>query len=938
MPRGCSSTGTLWAGRCSEHRLRSRSSRPAGREGSVELLELRYRERSWPEVLRCVRCRVASRLPHLRCEQSARRSLLPRVRHSVCALTAAPPGIVQRSPAASASAPVAERRLVSILFADLVGFTTLAEGRDAEDTRELLSRYFDLAAEVIGRYGGTVEKFIGDAVMAVWGAPAAHEDDAERAVRAALELVDAVRSLGPAISARAGVLTGEAAVTIGATQPGHGRRRPGQHRQPAAVRRAAGHGPRRRSDPAGRQQGHRVRAGRRADPQGQDGAGARVASPPGRRRASVAAAARTASRRRSSVATTSCGCSRTSSTRRRASAGPGSCRSSARPASARAGSPGSSASTSTAWSRRSAGTTAAARPTARGSASGRSARWSASRAACSRPTTKRRLGRRSLRPSPARARSRGAPLGRALAARPPRDREHGRRPRAALRGLADVLRADCGRRHRRRWCSRTSITPTPGLIDFVDHVIEWSRNEPDLRRHPGPSGAARKAARLGCRQAQFRLPLSRATVRACDARAPRRARAGPARVGGPGDRRAGGRDPAVRRRDGPDAALPRASSRSRTGSIDPSGDLTNLAVPETLTALIASRLDGLDPADRALVPMPRSSARASPSPALAAVSGIAESELEPRLRALVRRELLTLESDPRSPERGQYAFVQALIREVAYNTLAKKDRKARHLAAARFFESLGTDELAGGLAGHYLAAHANAAAGPEADALATQARIALRAAAERAARTGLPAAGPGFLRTGPDGDHRAGRDRRAPRTCRRGRVRGRSLRSRRGPPATSDQRAAGPRRPSRNRERHAGPGPVTDRGLSNARCDRGARARGGGIRRPLERTRAGRPPRPARPSSSPARRQPQVDRARRPSPRGGRTRRLPGRPGRHARDQRHGPRLNRAADRRSRRDSGRQGPRREPRQRQRDPPGDQQPGLPGGAARPAGRA
>src|SRR5207244_8355234 len=67
-----------------------------------------------------------------------------------------------------------------------------------------------------GRYGGTVEKFIGDAVMAVWGAPTAREDDAERAVRAGLELVDAVRGLGPEIQARAGVLTGEAAVTRGA--------------------------------------------------------------------------------------------------------------------------------------------------------------------------------------------------------------------------------------------------------------------------------------------------------------------------------------------------------------------------------------------------------------------------------------------------------------------------------------------------------------------------------------------------------------------------------------------------------------------------------------------------------------------------------------------------------------------------------------------------
>ena len=142
---------------------------------------------------------------------------------SECAtpLPGAVPGMVAQtsvpSPTRPAPTPVAERRLVSILFADLVGFTALTDGRDAEETRELLSRYFDLARDVITRYGGVVEKFIGDAVMAVWGAPTAHEDDAERAVRAGLELVDAVKTLGPAIEARAGVLTGEAAVTIGAT-------------------------------------------------------------------------------------------------------------------------------------------------------------------------------------------------------------------------------------------------------------------------------------------------------------------------------------------------------------------------------------------------------------------------------------------------------------------------------------------------------------------------------------------------------------------------------------------------------------------------------------------------------------------------------------------------------------------------------------------------
>ena len=96
----------------------------------------------------------------------------------------------------SPAEPVAERRLVSVLFADLVGFTSASEARDAEDTRELLSRYFDTCRRLIELYGGTVEKFIGDAVMAVWGTPTATEDDAERAVRAALDLVAAVTALG----------------------------------------------------------------------------------------------------------------------------------------------------------------------------------------------------------------------------------------------------------------------------------------------------------------------------------------------------------------------------------------------------------------------------------------------------------------------------------------------------------------------------------------------------------------------------------------------------------------------------------------------------------------------------------------------------------------------------------------------------------------------
>src|SRR3954449_6312678 len=116
-----------------------------------------------------------------------------------------------------------ENRQGSVLFVDLVGFTTLSESRDPEDVRELLSKYFDTTRTIIARYGGVVEKFIGDAVMAVWGAPTAREDDAERAVRAALDVVESVATFGAEIdvplAARGGVVSGGVAAW---TAPGEG--------------------------------------------------------------------------------------------------------------------------------------------------------------------------------------------------------------------------------------------------------------------------------------------------------------------------------------------------------------------------------------------------------------------------------------------------------------------------------------------------------------------------------------------------------------------------------------------------------------------------------------------------------------------------------------------------------------------------------------------
>src|SRR5262245_38545182 len=118
-----------------------------------------------------------------------------------------------------AAAPAREeRKVVTILFTDLVGSTAQAEGLDPEDVRATLSSYYAQLRTELERHGGTVEKFIGDAVMAVFGAPVAHEDDPERAVRAALAIRD---SIGEELQIRTAVNTGEALVALGA-KPGEG--------------------------------------------------------------------------------------------------------------------------------------------------------------------------------------------------------------------------------------------------------------------------------------------------------------------------------------------------------------------------------------------------------------------------------------------------------------------------------------------------------------------------------------------------------------------------------------------------------------------------------------------------------------------------------------------------------------------------------------------
>ena len=104
---------------------------------------------------------------------------------------------------------------MTVLFADLVGFTSRAEQMDPEDVRALLSPFYARLRAELERFGGTVEKFIGDAVMALFGAPVTHEDDAERAVRAALAIREWARGQAR-IQVRLGVNTGEALVLLGA--------------------------------------------------------------------------------------------------------------------------------------------------------------------------------------------------------------------------------------------------------------------------------------------------------------------------------------------------------------------------------------------------------------------------------------------------------------------------------------------------------------------------------------------------------------------------------------------------------------------------------------------------------------------------------------------------------------------------------------------------
>jgi tetratricopeptide (TPR) repeat protein len=167
------------------------------------------------------------------------------------------------------------------------------------------------------------------------------------------------------------------------------------------------------------------------------------------------------------------------------------------------------------------------------------------------------------------------------------------------------------------------------------------------------------------------------------------------------------------------------------------GPIETLEVPESLQALIAARLDGLAPEERRLLQDAAVLGRTFTLQGLSAVSGMPEAEAERLLGSLVRKEVISISVDPLQSDRGQYGFLQDLVKKVAYDTMSKRERKSRHLAAAAHLRTLiDEDEIVEVLASHYLDAYRAAPGDPDAGEIKALALETLRAASERAASLG----------------------------------------------------------------------------------------------------------------------------------------------------------------------------------------------------------
>jgi class 3 adenylate cyclase len=653
----------------------------------------------------------------------------------------------QAPDASDLEAPTAELRLVSILFADLVGFTSIAESRDAEQVREILSEYFDRMRTAVERHGGVVEKFIGDAVVAVWGFPVAHEDDPERAVRAGLSLVEAVGEMNervglPAatLALRVGVLTGEAAVTVGAT--GQGMVAGDLVNTASRVQAAAppgtvlvGEATRRATEPSiAYEDLEPLELKGKTAPVPVSRAVRVVAARRGARRTDVleppwvgrdvelrmvrdlfhASAEQGRAHLVSMIGIAGIGKSRLSWEFEKYVDG---------------------LAETVLWHR------------GRCLAYGEGVTyWALAEMVRMRAGIAEEEDRE-------------------LAMAKLREELSERIPEQDVRdwvesGLAHLLGLDAGpppggeelyaawRVFFERMAEQHPVVlvfedlqwADSALLDFLEYLQDWSKGSrlfvlglarPELaERRPGWASGKRGATTLNLQPLPDEAMDS--LVRGLVPGIPE--------------------DVAARIRERAEGVplyavetvrmlLDRGLLAREGSTYGLTGPVETLAIPESLHALIAARLDDLSPPERRVLADASVLGKTFSLSGLQTLTRMSPDELEPVLRSLLDKELLSVQSDPRSPERGQYGFLQAVAREVTYGTLSKRDRKARHLAAARYLEGdrlADEEEIVEVVASHYLEAYAADPSAEDAGAIRSKARDLLARAGDRAASLAAP--------------------------------------------------------------------------------------------------------------------------------------------------------------------------------------------------------
>ena len=648
--------------------------------------------------------------------------------------------------AAEPAGPVAERRVVSVLFVDLVGFTPISESRDPEQVRELLSRYFDTARTIVDRYGGVVEKFIGDAVMAVWGVPSAHGDDSERAVRAALDLTDSVAALGvevgaTGLAARAGVVTGEVAVTLGAVGEGmvagdavntaarvQSEASAGSvlvddvTRQATAV--AIGyedtgpHALKGKTDAVRLWRATHVVGGVGGSDR-VDGLEARLLGRDSEMRALKEAfhACVDAHRARlvSVVGAAGIGKSRLRWEFFKYVDG---------------------LAATAIWH------TGRCLPYGDGVAY-----WALAE------IVRARLDIAEEEPGEQVAQKLDAGLTRWIASEA--DREFLLPRLGALLGIAEpgLAREDLFAGWR-LWFERLAEHDPvvlviedlqwadAGLLDFVEHLLDWSADHPIfLLTLSRPELPERRPTWAAGRRNATTLVLDPLPDTAMTELLGELVPGLPSAVA----------ERMITRADGVPlyavdlvrALIDRDLVQPVAGTYRLVGEVEDFDVPASLTSLVAARIDALDPEERALVQALAVLGGTFPRAAVGAITQLPSTRVDELLATLVRKEILGVRTDRLSPDRGQYAFTQSLLRSVAYDTLSRRDRKARHLAVAAHLRATFPDdgaEVAEVVAQHYRDAYEAVRDDPDADEIRDLATAAFARAGQRATSVGAPEA------------------------------------------------------------------------------------------------------------------------------------------------------------------------------------------------------